>query len=144
MTGSEPAARYRMAFQVTPFLMFEGNAEEALNFYMELFEDSSVDQIERYGEEDPDSAGSVKQARFTLGNQQIMCFNSPSPHGFTFTPSFSFYVETKDADQLDQCFAALSEGGEVMMPLDAYDFSPRFAWVQDRFGVSWQLTLVPS
>jgi len=133
-----------MSPQITPFLMFEGNAEEALNLYTELFEDSSIVHIERYGEGDPAPAGSVKLARFTLGSQQVMFFNSPAPHGFTFTPSFSFFVEFKDANQVDQCFATLSEGGQVLMPLGTYDFSPRFAWLQDRFGVSWQLTVAQS
>jgi predicted 3-demethylubiquinone-9 3-methyltransferase (glyoxalase superfamily) len=59
-------------------------------------------------------------------------------HGFTFTPAISFAVACEDADEVDRLFAALSEGGQVLMGLDAYPFARRFGWVNDKFGVSWQ------
>jgi predicted 3-demethylubiquinone-9 3-methyltransferase (glyoxalase superfamily) len=71
-----------------------------------------------------------------------MCIDSNVQHGFTFTPALSLYVTCASEDEIDQLFGRLSEGGQVLMPLSAYPFSPKFAWVADRYGVSWQLTLV--
>jgi predicted 3-demethylubiquinone-9 3-methyltransferase (glyoxalase superfamily) len=62
-------------------------------------------------------------------------------HGFTFTPSLSLFVDCESEADLERIFAALSEGGGVLMPLGNYGFSRRFGWVNDRFGVSWQLNL---
>lgn len=125
---------------VTPFLMFEGRAEEAMRFYVSLFADARIDSVERYGPDGPGPEGTVLRARFTLDGQSIMCIDSPVPHAFGFTPATSLFVEVGTGAEVDRLFAALSEAGEVMMPLDAYPFSRRFAWVADRFGVSWQLS----
>ena len=65
--------------------------------------------------------------------------DSPVKPDFGFTPPTSLYVFSDDADAIEQYFNALSEGGEIMMPLDEYPFSKKFAWINDRFGVSWQL-----
>src|SRR3712207_9218650 len=80
-------------------------------------------------------------ATFSIAGQVFRCFDSPPVHDFTFTPSFSVFVDVESAEELDRLFAGLSDGGKVLMPLDAYDFSRRFGWVVDRFGVSWQLNL---
>lgn len=127
-----------MSTSVTPFLMFEGRAEEAMRFYTSLFEDGRIDSIESYGSDGPGPEGTIVLASFVVAGQRIRCIDSPAPHAFGFTPSVSLFVET-EAAEVDRLFAALSEGGEVLMPLDAYPFSPRYAWVNDRFGVSWQL-----
>ena len=70
-----------------------------------------------------------------------MCIDSFVEHAFTFTPSMSLFVDCDDRAQLDRAFERLSEQGKVLMPPAAYGFSTWFAWVQDRFGVSWQLNL---
>jgi len=70
-----------------------------------------------------------------------MAMNSSVAQPFTFTPSLSFFVTCVDESEIDRLFGALSDGGKVMMPLDNYPFATKYAWVQDRFGVSWQLTL---
>ena len=70
-----------------------------------------------------------------------MVSDSPAVHAFDFTPSTSLFVTCESVAQIDRLFAALADGGAVMMPLDAYPFSRRFGWVADRFGVSWQLSL---
>lgn len=62
-------------------------------------------------------------------------------HDFTFTPSISLFVECESEMELEVAYQALSAGGELLMPLDNYGFSTRFGWVNDRFGVSWQLNL---
>lgn len=130
-----------MTEKVTTFLMFEGQAEEAMTFYISLFPDSGIQQIRRYGPEGPGREGSVLHAVFTLAGRPHMAIDSPSPHAFTFTPSMSLFVTCESEAELDRLFAALSEGGEVLMPRDNYGFSRRFAWVADRFKVSWQLNL---
>ena len=128
-----------MTTSVTPFLMFQGGvAEEAMRFYAGLFEDGRIEAIERFGPDGPGPEGSVLQATVVLAGQRLRFFDSPAPHAFGFTPSVSLFVET-EAAEVDRLFAALSDGGEVLMPLDAYPFCPRYAWVNDRFGVSWQL-----
>jgi predicted 3-demethylubiquinone-9 3-methyltransferase (glyoxalase superfamily) len=130
-----------MARSVTTFLMFEGKAEEAMNFYVSLFEKSEITRIERYGPGEQGAEGSVKQAAFTLIGRDFMCIDSPVKHGFAFTPSISLFVECDSEAELDAAFERLSTGGGVLMPPGNYGFSRRFGWVNDRFGVSWQLNL---
>lgn len=127
--------------KISAFLMFEGKAEEAMSFYISLFPDSAITSISRYGENDAAPAGTVRLASFSLGGQEFMCIDSPAKHGFTFTPAMSLYVTCKTESEIDELFAKLSEGGQTLMPLDTYPFSKRYAWLNDRYGVSWQLTL---
>ncbi len=121
--------------------MFEGRAEEALNFYVSVIPNSTVISIDRYGPGQPGPEGSVMKAIFSVSGQEVMCTDSFVKHGFTFTPSFSFFVTCESEEQLGRLFGALSEGGGVLMPMGNYGFSRQFAWVNDRFGVSWQLNL---
>jgi predicted 3-demethylubiquinone-9 3-methyltransferase (glyoxalase superfamily) len=130
-----------MRTKVTPFLMFDGKAEEAMNFYVSLFEDSRVISIRRYGPGEAGAEGSVMQASFSLAGQTILCIDSPVKHAFTFTPAMSLFVDCDADEQLGELFAKLSETGQVLMPLGNYGFSQKFAWVNDRYGVSWQLNL---
>lgn len=127
--------------KITTFLMFEGNAEEAIRFYMSLFDDSEIRSMTRYGHGEAGREGTVQHATFALAGQEFMCIDSPAAHNFTFTPSMSLYVHCDSDAEIERLFAALGAGGGVLMPLDAYPFSPKFGWVNDRFGVSWQLTL---
>ncbi len=83
----------------------------------------------------------MQRARFTLAGQEFLCTDSPPVHAFSFTPSFSIWIETESHDELERLFAALSDGGTHLMPMDNYGFSQRFGWVNDRHGVSWQLNL---
>ncbi|WP_400164253.1 VOC family protein [Brevibacillus sp. TJ4] len=133
MTGSN--------HQVFPFLMFEGVAEEAMTFYTSLFPRSEIVSITRYGADEPDREGTVMQAVFSIKGQMIMCIDSHIKHNFTFTPAFSLFVICDSAEEVDRAFEQLSQGGFTLMPLGEYPFSPRFTWVQDRYGVSWQLSL---
>lgn len=130
---------------IRTFLMFEGRAEEAMSFYVALLGgDSRIDDVARYGAEGPGAAGSVMKASFTLRGQSYLCIDSPVKHAFTFTPSISLFVDCTDETEIDRLFAGLSEGGKVLMPLDAYPFARKFGWAADRFGVSWQLILPPA
>lgn len=132
--------------RVAPCLMFVGDqcgrAEEAMELYTSLFADSRIVEVERFAPGEGQEG--VKQARFVLAGTEYRAQDSGAPHGFTFTPAVSLFAECADAAELDAAYAVLAEGGQVLMPLQAYDFSPRFAWVQDRYGVSWQLFLTPS
>jgi predicted 3-demethylubiquinone-9 3-methyltransferase (glyoxalase superfamily) len=129
--------------KITTFLMFEGNAEEAMTFYLSLFDDAEIVSITRYGAEGPGQGreGSVQHATFSLAGQQFMCIDSPLHHDFTFTPAVSLFVQCDDEGEIDRLYAALAEGGKAHMPLGNYGFSTKFGWVDDRFGVSWQLNL---
>jgi predicted 3-demethylubiquinone-9 3-methyltransferase (glyoxalase superfamily) len=126
---------------VHPFLMFEGKAEEAMNFYVSLFPGAKILDIKRYGANQPGPEGSVMKASFSIGNQTVLCTDSFVKHGFTFTPSFSFFVDCASEEEIGRLSASVSEGGATLMPLGEYGFSRKFAWVSDRFGVSWQLNL---
>lgn len=128
-----------MPRSILPFLMFQGEAEAALEFYRTTIPGTEVDRVERYGEGEPLAAGRFKSARLTLAGQEVMVLDSPPVHDFTFTPAFSFYVECSDEDEVRALAAALSHDGATMMPVENYGFSRLFAWVSDRFGVSWQL-----
>jgi len=130
-----------MAQRVTTHLMFEGAAEEAMNFYVSLFPGSSVGHVVKYGPGEPGAEGSVKIGAFTLAGRDFLCIDSPVKHKFSFTPAMSLFVDCESEAELDEAFRRLSEGGAVMMPADNYGFSARFGWVMDRFGVSWQLNL---
>lgn len=125
--------------EITPFLMFEGRAEEAMNLYVEVFGGEIVSVL-RYGPGEAGADGSVNQARFRIRGQELMCIDSPAKHAFTFTPSISLFVTCRSEDDLRRLAGALQEG-QAMMPIDNYGFSTLFTWVADRFGVSWQLNL---
>lgn len=126
---------------IRPFLMFEGDAEEAMTFYVSLFPDGDVVHVTRYGPEGAGAEGTVLTASFTIGGQTVLCSDSPVKHGFSFTPSVSMFVECPSEDEIARLATALADGGEILMPLDNYGFSRRFTWVNDRFGVSWQLNV---
>jgi predicted 3-demethylubiquinone-9 3-methyltransferase (glyoxalase superfamily) len=121
--------------------MFEGRAEEAMNFYVSLIPGSKITSVARYGPGQPGPEGSVVVATFTVAGQTVMCSDSFVKHGFTFTPATSLFVECESEEEVARLAAALSEGGAELMPLGNYGFSRQFAWVNDRFGVSWQLNL---
>ena len=117
-----------------------GKAEEAINFYVSLFPKSEVKKIVKWEEDEPGGTeGLVKQASFTLAGQEYMASENQMDHKFSFTPAISIYVNCESEEELQQLFEKLSDGGEVMMPVDNYGFSKKFGWTADRYGVSWQL-----
>ena len=126
---------------VTPFLMFQGDAQAAMDLYVATFPDSRIVRADRYTQGDSGPPGTIKVAVFSLGGREFMCSDSAIRHDFSFTPSSSIFVECDSGEELDRLFGRLSEGGRVLMPLGDYGFSKRFGWLSDRFGVSWQLNL---
>lgn len=127
--------------KVKTHMMFQGEAENAVKLYASVFSDFQVGDIERYAEGEPGPVGAFKNAHVSFAGHELIIFDSPPMHDFTFTPSISLYVDLETAEEIEAAFAKLSEGGQVMMPLDDYGFSQRFGWLADRYGVSWQLNL---
>src|SRR5262245_15996109 len=124
---------------VTTFLMFEGQAEEAMRCYTSVFDDAEIVDLTHYDDAGPGTPGTVARGLFSIRGREFMAFDSSVHHEFTFTPAMSLFVDCESEDEVDALAAALGEGGGVLMPADAYGFSRRFGWVVDRFGVSWQL-----
>src|ERR1035437_8986275 len=123
--------------KIVPFLWFNDNAEEAMNFYISIFKNSKAGEITRYGDSGPGPKGSVMTATFKLEGQPFYALNGGPV--FTFTNATSFYVNCKTVQEITRLWGKLSEGGSVLMELNKYPFSERYGWCQDKFGVSWQL-----
>lgn len=131
-----------MKTQITTFLTFqENNAEQAMNFYTGLFDNSEIIDILRYGKDGPGKEGSIMKATFALNGKEFICSDSFIKHAWTFTPAISNWVECKDDQEMETLFSRLGENGFVMMPMGNYGFSQKFGWVADQFGISWQLNL---
>ena len=126
---------------ITSLTFQDGNAEKAMNFYVELFENSKIINLNRWGIGAPVAEGKIMQARFELDGNVFMCSDSPPVHDWDFSPAFSNYLECKNESELEHLFSSLSKNGKVTMELNNYGFSQKFGWVIDQFGVSWQLNL---
>lgn len=116
-----------MTHELYPCLWFDGKAKEAAELYLAAFQNSKI------------TADTPLVVTFSLDGQEFMGLNGGPI--FIPNPSISFYVVCETASELEQACTKLSEGGKVLMPLDAYPWSERYGWVQDKFGVSWQLAL---
>ncbi|PAQ10233.1 VOC family protein [Mesorhizobium temperatum] len=111
-----------------PFLMFQGrHAEKAMNFYVSLFDDGEVPEVTRWQKGEQGAEGSIKLARLRGAGQSVLASDSPVKHAFDFTSSWSFFVDCASDEEQRRLFAELSDGGGVLMPLDDYGFSKRFA-----------------
>jgi predicted 3-demethylubiquinone-9 3-methyltransferase (glyoxalase superfamily) len=121
-----------------PSLMFVGDqcgrAGEAMELYVATFPHSEVVNVKR-------ADHGILHAHTRIAGRDVTFMDSPGPHDFTFTPAISLTVELPDETSIDAAWAALQDGATVLMPLGAYDFADRFGWLQDRFGVTWQLIL---
>ena len=113
--------------KITPFLWFDTNAEEAMNFYTSIFKNSEIVSVSRYPEGAPGQAGTVMTGTFTLNGQTFMALNG-GPH-FKFTEAISFFVNCETQEEVDELWEKLSEGGE----------EGQCGWLKDKFGVSWQI-----
>ena len=121
--------------------MFQGGkAQAAVDLYASVFPGFTVVSVKKYGPGDP-IPGRIKIAKIDFCGHPLIVIDSPVPHKFDFTPSMSLFVDFDQVADLDRSFDRLTDGGTVMMPLGDYGFSPRFGWLTDRFGVSWQLNL---
>jgi predicted 3-demethylubiquinone-9 3-methyltransferase (glyoxalase superfamily) len=131
--------------ETTTFLMFcgphKGQAEEAITFYISLLKNSEIIAMDRYGANEAEPKGTVRLARFSLAGREYMAIDSAREHNFTFTPAFSIFVTCESEAELETLYEALLAGGAALMPLNNYGFSRKFGWVNDRYGVSWQMNL---
>jgi predicted 3-demethylubiquinone-9 3-methyltransferase (glyoxalase superfamily) len=130
--------------QITPFLWFDDQAEQAMEFYTSVFDDSRIEHVERYPDESLDPhfagmAGKVIMGSFRLRGRPFLCLDG-GPH-FRVNPAISFYCTFDDRAAIESTWRRLSQDGKVLMGFQAYPWSPAYGWVQDRFGVSWQLAL---
>lgn len=129
-----------MANSVAPFLMFQGKkAQEAIDFYIEAIPNSRIDEVQLWGDSNPQFSDGIMFATVTIGGQKVMVSDSPIEHAFDFTPSFSFLLECESVEELESLASVLEAEGNVLMPVGSYGFSEKFAFIEDRFGVSWQL-----
>ncbi|MFT9816894.1 VOC family protein [Lysinibacillus sp. NPDC056185] len=119
----------------TTFLMFQGQANEAIQQYQQWFSELQVESL-TYME----NSQQIAMAVLYLKGLKMMVNDSVIQHNFTFTPSTSIFMECESEEEIDSLVAQILEGGQALMPLNNYGFSKKFAWIQDRFGVSWQLT----
>ncbi|KPN95873.1 VOC family protein [Lysinibacillus sp. ZYM-1] len=119
----------------TTFLMFQGQAHEAIEQYQQWFQDLEVVTIEYMK-----NSRQVAMAILHLKGLKLMLNDSVIQHDFTFTPSTSIFIECDSEEEIKNLVAQIVESGQALMPLDNYGFSKQFAWVQDCFGVSWQLS----
>jgi predicted 3-demethylubiquinone-9 3-methyltransferase (glyoxalase superfamily) len=131
-----------MPTNAAPFLMFQGVlAEEAMQLYISAIPDSEILEVQRYGTEGPGPAGSVMLARFSVAGLTVLCSDSFITHAFAFTPSSSLFVDFESEQDLDKAANILLDGGQWLMEPANYGFSKKFGWLNDRYGVSWQLNL---
>ena len=128
-----------MATNIRTHLTFDGTAEAAMNFYVDLFPKSEVIKVLHYDE--GENKGKIYQAFFTLEGREFICIDTPIKHDWGFTPAVSIFVDCESEEELERLYSALAADGKILMPLDNWGFSQRFGWVSDRFGVSWQLNL---
>lgn len=132
--------------KITPHLWFDDQAEEAANDYVSIFKNSTIGSVTHYGEEVAEVSGKPKGTVMTLSfqieGQEFVALNG-GPQ-FKFTPAISFFVNCETEEEIDQVWGKLIEGGEILMPLQKYPFSEKFGWLNDKFGVSWQLNLASS
>ena len=122
---------------VSTFVMFQGDAQQAIDLYSELFPGFRVQQLQHYDDE----SRRVRHATIDFDRHNLVFTDSPVSHDFSFTPAVSLHVNFATDAELERVFARLAEGGEVLMPIDDYGFSARFGWLNDRFGLSWQLNV---
>lgn len=131
--------------KIIPYLWFDNQAEEAVNFYVAAFGEAEVGSVSRYEEENAEVSGrpaeSVMTVEFRLKGRDFVALNG-GPY-FKFSPATSFFVNCSTRDEVDRLWEKLAEGGSVLMGLDKYPFSERYGWIQDKYGVSWQLNLAP-
>jgi len=122
--------------KISPFFLFvgkqHGKTEEAMKYWGSIFQSSAIDQVQRYGEGQGEAPGTVMHGRFSLAGQEFMAMDSNREHAFSFNEAISLFVDCKTQEEVDELWEKLSAGGK----------KSQCGWLQDRYGVSWQI--VPS
>jgi len=126
---------------IVPCLWFDHQAEEAARFYVDTFGDGRIVNVSHYPESGDNPSqkppGSVLTVELEIGGQPLTALNGGPV--FTPNPSISFFVQVETAAEVDRIYAALADGGAALMELGGYPWSERYAWVADRYGISWQV-----
>ncbi len=133
--------------KITPFLWFDDNAEEAVNFYTSIFQNSKTENMVRYDENGAKASGkqkgSVMTVPFELAGQKFTALNGGPV--FKFTQALSFFVQCETENDINKLWEKLSEDSpKIYWPLKEYPFSKKYGWVTDKFGLSWQLNFTGS
>lgn len=127
--------------KITPCLWFDNQTEDAVKFYTSLLNNSKIGRTARYDEASAQvsgkPAGSVLTVEFEIEGNKFLALNGGP--AFKLNPSISLFVYCDGEKVIDELYNKLKDGGNILMPLDKYDWSPKYAWVQDKFGLSWQL-----
>jgi len=130
LRGKERESEQAMIQRIKPFLWFDNNAEEAVQFYISIFKDSKILKVSRYGEAGPGPAGSVMVVNFRIEGQDFIALNG-GPH-FKFNESISFSITCETQEEVDYYWDKLAEGGQEV----------QCGWLKDKFGLSWQVNPV--
>ena len=121
-----------------PFITFEGQGQAAIDLYQSIFPSSRLDSIQHHA---PPHDSLIMMAKFRIEGQEVMISDSPISHEWKITPGISFFLEVDSVEILEDFSQKLAVGGKVMMPAGNYGFSTMFTWVEDQFGVNWQLNV---
>lgn len=127
--------------QMKTHVMFQGDADDALALYRSVFPTFEITVEDRYGAGEALPEGAIKLAAARFAGHELMIYNSPPIHEFSFTPAVSLFVELDSESALETAFSQLSKDGQVLMPVGDYGFNARHGWLVDTFGLSWQLSL---
>lgn len=129
--------------KIIPSLWYDDKAEEAVSFYTSIFRNSKKGNVSHYGEEGAKVSGrpkgGVMTVTFEIEGQRFIALNGGPL--FSFTPAVSFFVGCASPEEINETWRKLSEGGTVLMDLDKYPFAEKYGWLQDKYGLSWQLIL---
>ena len=130
--------------KITPFLWYDRQAEDAAKFYISVFKNSKMGSVTKYNEASAKASGkqpgSVMTASFEIDGYSFTAINGGPV--FKINPSISFFYYSKEEKEIDNLWKKLSDGGKSLMELNKYDWSKKYGWVEDKFGLSWQLMLV--
>lgn len=128
---------------IVPFLWFDNNAEEAANYYVSIFRNARIRTINHFGEESAKSSGlpkgSVMTVSFQIEGMDFVAMNGGP--AFKISPAISFMVNCRTREKIDDLWSKLADGGNILMEIGQYPYAERYGWVQDKFGVSWQLIM---
>lgn len=139
-------ANQTISQKIVPFLWFDTEAEEAVSFYTSCFKNSKTENITRYDAASAKASGqpenSVMTISFQLNGQQFIALNGGPV--FKFTPAISLFVNCETENEVDELWKIFSQGGTTLMELKSYPFSKKYGWIQDKYGLSWQLNFTGS
>lgn len=127
--------------KITTFLMFNGQAEEAINLYVDAFEDAEILAMVKYEEDDKEPTGAVQHAIFRLKDQVFMAIDNMNGVDVDMNPAMSLYVTVDSPLEMERLFSKLKSGGAILMPKTEMPPFREFTWIVDRFGVNFQLAL---